>query len=119
MDDIDTLIENLDDGKNLPFTEAATKESHDPTSKTVPEELLKTDVTIGLTNAEVTKRSRTYGDNELSEKKEPNFFKKILVYFRGPVQYVMIAAALLAVGLQEWIDLGIIAALLCLNASVG
>jgi len=121
MDDIDTLISHLDDGtSNIPYPDQnANKTSEEKSGKTVPEELLKTDWRIGLTTIEVAKRSKTYGENELSEEKERNFFQKIIVYFKGAVQYVMIAAALLAAGLQKWIELGIILALLALNATVG
>lgn len=119
MDDIDTLISHIDDG-TVPFqNENAEKTSKEKSGKNVPEELLKTDSRIGLTPIEVSKRLKTYGENELSEEKERNFFQKIIVYFKGSVQYVMIAAAILAAGLQKWIELGIILALLALNATVG
>src|SRR6476469_5633038 len=120
MDDIDKLIDDLDDGSDVVFVaESVQKENEETLGKHVPEELLKTDSKRGLTNAEVSKRSKVYGDNQLSEQKEKNFFQKILLYFVGPVQYVMIAAALLAAGLQHWIELGVIVALLMLNAGVG
>lgn len=121
MDDIDDLIDNLDDGTNaLTFPEAVKDtKSTGHVGKTVPEDLLQTDKSLGLTTAEVIKRAKIYGSNELSETKEPNFIKKILYYFKGPVQYVMIAAAVLAAGLQLWLELGIIIALLILNATVG
>lgn len=127
MDDIDELIDNIDDG-------AATQTASQPTTTTaegrpkpkqpVPDNLLHTNPYVGLTNDEVDKRTRLFGDNELSEKKENNFLKFIM-YFVGPVQIVMIAAALLALFLgifseaSHFIDLGVIAALLMLNATVG
>jgi H+-transporting ATPase len=40
-------------------------------------------------------------------------------YFTGPILYVMELAALLAAGLQDWIDFGVICGILLLNAIVG
>ena len=40
-------------------------------------------------------------------------------YFTGPILYVMELAALLAAGLQDWIDFGVIIGILMLNACVG
>ena len=44
---------------------------------------------------------------------------KFLMFFVGPIQFVMEAAAILAAGLSDWVDFGVICALLLLNASVG
>lgn len=41
------------------------------------------------------------------------------MFFVGPIQFVMEAAAILAAGLQDWVDFGVICGLLLLNASVG
>lgn len=86
--------------------------------KAVPEELLKTDPTTGLTADEVTRRRKKYGLNQMSEDKE-NLVLKFVMFFVGPIQFVMEAAAILAAGLEDWIDFGVICALLLLNAFVG
>jgi H+-transporting ATPase len=44
---------------------------------------------------------------------------KFLGFFVGPIQFVMEAAAVLAAGLQDWVDFGVICGLLLLNATVG
>ena len=44
---------------------------------------------------------------------------KFLMYFIGPIQFVMEAAAVLAAGLKQFVDFGVICALLLLNAFVG
>jgi H+-transporting ATPase len=44
---------------------------------------------------------------------------KFIGFFQGPILYVMEAAALLAFGLRDWLDAGIICAILMLNAIVG
>ncbi|EJD43232.1 plasma-membrane proton-e [Auricularia subglabra TFB-10046 SS5] len=90
----------------------------DDKEKRVPPEWLNTDVTNGLSEDEVQKRRSRFGWNELESKKE-NFVAKFLGYFRGPILYVMEIAALLAAGLRDWITLGVIIAILLLNAFVG
>ncbi|KAI0534257.1 E1-E2 ATPase-domain-containing protein [Xylaria digitata] len=83
-----------------------------------PESWLETDIRHGLTSAEVDERRKRFGWNELTSEKE-NTLAKIFGYFTGPILYVMELAALLAVGLQDWIDFGVILGILALNAFVG
>ncbi|KAI2619646.1 plasma-membrane proton-e [Hypoxylon sp. NC1633] len=83
-----------------------------------PDSWLDTHIQTGLTNAQVEERRRRFGYNELMAEKE-NMFAKVLGYFQGPILYVMELAALLAVGLGDWIDFGVIIGILCLNAFVG
>ncbi|RGP77472.1 h+-transporting atpase [Fusarium longipes] len=90
-----------------------------PTGKAgVPEAWLETDVATGLSAEEVEKRRRVTGWNELTSEKE-NMFAKFLGFFTGPILYVMEVAALLAVGLGDWVDFGVIVGILMLNAFVG
>ncbi|KAK9369603.1 hypothetical protein V1509DRAFT_638735 [Lipomyces kononenkoae] len=116
-EDIDALIADLEseDGANaLEDEEVEAGQSVRP----VPEELLQTDPRYGLTNDEVTARRKKYGLNQMSEEKE-NLVLKFFMYFIGPIQFVMEAAAVLAAGLQDWVDFGVICGLLMLNAAVG
>ncbi|OJJ53917.1 hypothetical protein ASPSYDRAFT_161859 [Aspergillus sydowii CBS 593.65] len=83
-----------------------------------PEDWLITDISQGLPSSEIQNRRRRSGWNELVSEKE-NPVAKILSYFRGPILYVMELAVLLAAGLQDWIDFGVIIGILCLNAAVG
>lgn len=115
-EDINALIEELesqdgDQEDNMEDTECQYQ-------RHVPEELLATDTRIGLTNQEVINRRKKYGLNQMKEEKE-NMIIKFLMYFVGPIQFVMEAAAILAAGLQDWVDFGVICALLLLNAFVG
>jgi H+-transporting ATPase len=84
------------------------------------EELLKRLQTSpeGLSKAEAGKRIERYGYNELPEKKENPFFK-FLSYFWGPIPIMIIIAAALSGALRRWPDLGVILALLVMNAVVG
>lgn len=72
----------------------------------------------GLNQAEAKQRLEKYGYNELPEKKE-NPLLKFLSYFWGPIPIMIFAAAILSGVLRHWPDLGVILALLILNAAVG
>nr|ODN94592.1 plasma-membrane proton-efflux P-type ATPase [Cryptococcus depauperatus CBS 7855] len=87
--------------------------------KKVPPEWLNTDRRKGLSSSEIDERRKLSGFNEL-ESPEVNQFLKFISYFRGPILYVMELAVLLAAGLRDWIDFGvIIVGILFLNAGVG
>ena len=54
----------------------------------VPDEMLNTDLVIGLQDAEILARRRRFGMNELQEEKR-NHFLTFLMFFVGPIQFVM------------------------------
>ncbi|KAK0385896.1 hypothetical protein NLU13_7071 [Sarocladium strictum] len=116
-EDIDALIDDLQsqDGHEL---EEEEEEVNPGSGRQVPEDMLKTDSRVGLTESEVEARRRKYGLNQMKEEKE-NLVLKFLSYFVGPIQFVMEAAAVLAAGLEDWVDFGVICGLLLLNAAVG
>ncbi|KAI1290635.1 E1-E2 ATPase-domain-containing protein [Xylaria venustula] len=88
------------------------------TAGQAPDSWLETDIHHGITTQMVEERRRRFGYNELVSEKE-NTLVKIFGFFKGPILYVMELAALLAVGLQDWIDFGVILGILALNAFVG
>lgn len=75
-------------------------------------------MTRGVSDADVHKRRQMFGYNELESPHE-NMLLKFLGFFKGPILYVMELAAILAAGLRDWIDFGVIIAILLLNAFVG
>jgi H+-transporting ATPase len=102
-----------------------------------PPEWLQTDMMRGLTSAEVEIRRKKTGWNELTTEKE-NLWLKFVGFFMGPILYgrrsysyphssqpstnseqVMWLAFFLSIGLRDWIDMGVIAGILFLNAVVG
>ncbi|KAH8602032.1 plasma membrane H+-ATPase [Bisporella sp. PMI_857] len=83
-----------------------------------PDDWLLTDMKKGLTTQDVEARRRRTGWNEL-ESEHTNLFIQFLSYFKGPILYVMEIAVILAGGLQDWIDFGVIIGILLLNAAVG
>ena len=72
----------------------------------------------GLSQTEVQQRLEEYGYNEFPEKKQ-NVILKFLSYFWGPIPVMIMIAAVLSGILQHWPDLGVILALLVMNAVVG
>ncbi|KAJ5754043.1 uncharacterized protein N7511_008196 [Penicillium nucicola] len=111
------LIDELDaeDGKE-PDPDAAS--IHAGHVSELPQSWLGTSLEDGLNDEEVIVRRKKYGWNVMKEAKR-NHILKFLSFFMGPVQWVMEAAVILACGLQDWIDFGIICGLLVLNAAVG
>lgn len=85
------------------------------------EEVLKSLQTSeqGLSEAEVKKRLERYGPNKLPEEKGINRLKIILHQFTSPLIYILIVAAVVTAFLGEYIDTGVIVAVLILNAVIG
>ncbi|GAM40336.1 hypothetical protein EIK77_010828 [Talaromyces pinophilus] len=83
-----------------------------------PDDWVDTDIRAGLKSSDIESRRRKTGYNELVTEKT-NLFVQFIGYFRGPILYVMELAVLLAAGLRDWIDLGVIIGILMLNAVVG
>ncbi|MEX1254073.1 MAG: HAD-IC family P-type ATPase [Dehalococcoidia bacterium] len=73
----------------------------------------------GLSQIQAQERLRTLGPNELGAKGGVTAAAILLRQFTSPLIYILVAAALVTVLLQEYIDAGIIAAVLVLNAVIG
>ncbi|KAJ5577146.1 ATPase P-type K/Mg/Cd/Cu/Zn/Na/Ca/Na/H-transporter [Penicillium sp. DV-2018c] len=113
---LDSLIDSLiaEEGKDgdeeaLPLNAGEIAE--------LPSSLFETDMRYGLCDAEVLSRREKYGWNRMKKEKH-NYFLQFLSFFNGPVQWVMEVAVILVAGLQDWIDFGVICALLLSNAVV-
>ncbi|RKU40906.1 plasma membrane H+-ATPase [Coniochaeta pulveracea] len=115
-EDMDALIEDLESQDGHMDDEE--EEVQPGGGRVVPEDMLQTDTRVGLTESEVLARRKKYGLNQMKEEKE-NLILKFFGFFIGPIQFVMEAAAVLAAGLEDWVDFGVICALLLLNAAVG
>ena len=72
----------------------------------------------GLTQAEAAKRLTQYGPNEIEDKKT-NVFVKFLMYFWGPIPWMIEVAVVLSGVVRHWPDFFIILLLLCANACIG
>ncbi|KAG0202581.1 hypothetical protein BGX28_004927 [Mortierella sp. GBA30] len=72
----------------------------------------------GLTDDEVEARRSTWGTNELKEVKK-NPILKFLGYFTGAIAYLIEVACIISAVVKDWLDFGIILALLLVNACIG
>ncbi len=80
---------------------------------------LGTDGKAGLSSAAAAEKLRTLGPNELREKKGRGPLAIFLDQFKSLMIWVLIAAALVAGFLKEWIDTLAILAIVILNAILG
>ena len=119
-EDIDQLIIDLQShhGDAADDDEEAEEEHAAGAARVVPEDQLQTDPNSGLSSDEVSRRRKKWGLNQMSEENE-SLIIKFIMFFVGPIQFVMELAAILAAGLSDWVDFGVICGLLGLNAAVG
>ncbi|MBN2622253.1 MAG: HAD-IC family P-type ATPase, partial [Acidimicrobiales bacterium] len=73
----------------------------------------------GLSHEEVEARLAHHGPNELEEEPPPGALVVLARQFRNPLIYILLVAAAVTVALEEFIDAGVIAAVLVLNATIG
>src|SRR5918994_2397930 len=75
--------------------------------------------TQGLTREEAHLRLTREGPNQLPEAAPTSRLVVLLHQFRSPLIYILLAATLVTLVLEEFIDAGVIAAVLVLNAIIG
>lgn len=80
---------------------------------------LSSDIESGLADEEATLRQAKHGPNELAETAPLPAWKKLLAQFRSLVIGILIAAAVIAGLLGEWIDTAAILAIVLLNGVIG
>jgi len=89
MDDLQNLDGLIDDLQSVEeetfFEDLKDKPGH---ARTIPDDMLQTSHATGLFEEEVVFRRHKYGLNQLSEEK-PKHLKKLLMFFVGPIQFVM------------------------------
>ncbi|OKL57079.1 Plasma membrane ATPase [Talaromyces atroroseus] len=117
-EDMDALIEELESHHDHIEDEDDGCEGFN-SPRYIPPELLRTNTSTGLNETEVSSRRKKYGSNQMKKEERQPLVFKFLMFFVGPIQFVMEAAAVLAAGLKDWVDLGVICGLLLLNATVG
>lgn len=81
--------------------------------------LLKTDLNYGLTKEEAKERLKTYGFNELPEKKPKSIFLRIYDQIKSFLVLILIFSAIISIVLSEWIDGIAIIAIIIINAFIG
>lgn len=73
----------------------------------------------GLSEADVQKHLKTYGPNKLPEGAKIRRLKILLHQFTSPLIYILILSAAVTAFLGDYIDTGVIVAVLILNATIG
>lgn len=73
----------------------------------------------GLTSVEATARRETWGANQLPVKAPIPVWRRWLRQFHNLFIYVLLISALISLVLGHWVDAGVIAAVMIINASIG
>ncbi len=73
----------------------------------------------GLSKAEVEKRLKKYGKNELPRKKRFSQLSILANQLKSPLVYVLLAAAVVTFLLEDFVDTGVILAAVLINTVVG
>ncbi|BAU65338.1 HAD superfamily ATPase [Stanieria sp. NIES-3757] len=82
-------------------------------------DLLETQTEQGLHPLEVQNRFTRYGLNALTQKEGKKPLTIFLEQFNQPLVYILMAAGVMTGLLKEWVDMGVIFAVVLLNAIVG
>lgn len=95
VDDIDLLIAELEAADGGEKSVGATKEKGEGTGvpNPIPDHWLNTDTERGLLTTQANRRRKTCGFNELKIEKEKNLFLQFFLFFRGPIQFVMMVSS--------------------------
>lgn len=81
--------------------------------------LLESDAERGLDAFEAEHRQTRFGPNILTERKGKSAVTRFLLQFHQPLVYILLVASGVTAFLHEWVDAGIIFAVVLLNAFVG
>jgi H+-transporting ATPase len=89
-------------------------------TKSVEEALRECNVdsSKGLSSADANERLKKFGENTLHEKKR-YWWKDLLIFFWGPIPWMIEAAIILSAVMQRWPDFLVIIAMLLINAALG
>jgi magnesium-transporting ATPase (P-type) len=80
---------------------------------------LEVDPETGLSAAEARQRLERYGPNRLPEEERESAFVRFLKQFHNVLIYILLIAAVFTAFLGEWIDTGVILAVVVVNAIIG
>jgi Ca2+-transporting ATPase len=80
---------------------------------------LKTDLSAGLSSADMEWRVREYGANKLAEPPPQRWWLKLLEQFNQLVIWILIIATILSAILGDWLEAGAILTIVLLNALLG
>ncbi|WP_247234222.1 cation-transporting P-type ATPase [Telluribacter sp. SYSU D00476] len=73
----------------------------------------------GLSEDEVARRKEQFGRNIMTPKKQQSAFIRFLLQFHQPLIYILLAATIVTIFLEEYIDAIVIFAVVLVNAVIG
>ncbi|WP_425568536.1 cation-transporting P-type ATPase [Pontibacter saemangeumensis] len=82
-------------------------------------ELLQVSAYDGLSDKEVEQRKEQYGRNIMTPKKQQSAFVRFMLQFHQPLIYILLAATVVTIFLEEYIDAIVIFAVVFINAIIG
>ena len=80
---------------------------------------LGTHLTTGLSADEAIRRRSRFGRNQLTPPPAARPWLKFLQQFNQPLLYILLLAGLISLSLREWVDAGVIFAVVVINAVIG
>lgn len=81
--------------------------------------LLEADQKRGLSQAEASRRSEEFGMNQMTARKQVSALVRFFQQFHQPLIYILLVAAAVTAGLQEWVDASVIFGVVVVNALIG
>ncbi|DAB28837.1 MAG: carbonate dehydratase [Sulfurimonas sp. RIFOXYD12_FULL_33_39] len=82
-------------------------------------EIFESNKLDGLGSLSIKHREEFFGKNELEAKKSDSKLKKFLMQFHNALIYILLGASIVTAFLQEWVDSGVIFAVVIINVIVG
>ena len=80
---------------------------------------LQTNLSTGLSSAEILQRQERYGFNELKGKAGKSPIVRFLMEFNQPLIYILLVAGIVTLLLRDWVDAGVILGVTLINAVIG
>lgn len=101
----------------MPLTPVSSADWHTLPASAVCEQLQSTEE--GLSSSEAKSRLQTFGPNELPHTPPPSCWQILLRQFYSPLIYILAAAAVVSLAIDEPTDAAFIVGVLVLNAAIG
>ncbi|KEO71978.1 cation-transporting P-type ATPase [Anditalea andensis] len=83
------------------------------------EKIFETDSSEGIGKEEADKRIGQFGENKITKQQQQSSFMRFLLQFHQPLIYILLGATIVTLFLGEYIDAGVIFAVVLLNAIIG
>jgi magnesium-transporting ATPase (P-type) len=82
-------------------------------------QIQQVDPHAGLSSQEAAERQQKFGPNSLPETKRRPTWLRLLLQFHNPLIYVLIAAGVVTLLLEDYVDAGVIFGVVLINAAIG